>query len=95
MAIFFNKYFTEIGPKLAKMKNKTPENFEMNCFKRQAFFSPKKNKSPVYDDISFNVVKNCFVCLLKSLLQIFNLSLQRGISPDDLNIVSVSSILGY
>lgn len=38
MAIFFNKYFTEIGPKLAKMKNKTPENFEMNCFKRQAFF---------------------------------------------------------
>lgn len=38
MAIFFNKYFTEIGAKLAKMKNKTPENFEMNCFKRQAFF---------------------------------------------------------
>ena len=27
---------------------------------KEAFFSLKTNKSPGYDDISFNVVKKCF-----------------------------------
>ena len=37
------------------------------------------NKSAVYDDISFNVVKKCFGVLHKLLLYIFILSLQTGI----------------
>ena len=32
---------------------------------KDAFFSLKINKSPGYDDISFNVVKKCFVNLLR------------------------------
>ena len=45
---------------------------------KEAFFSLKINKSPGYDDISFNVnvVRNCFGSILKPLMAIFNLSLQ-------------------
>ena len=57
-----------------------------------AFFSLKINKSTGYDDISFNVVKNCFGVLHKPLLHIFNLFLQTGIFPDELKIARVTPL---
>ena len=59
---------------------------------KEAFFSLKINKSPSYDDISFNVVRNCFGPLLKPLMAIFNLPLQKGCFPEDVNIARVTPI---
>ena len=39
-----------------------------------------------------NVVKNCFGPLLKPLMYIFNLSLAKGIFPDDLKIARVTPV---
>ena len=69
----FNKYFTQIGPKLAKDIGTSTKSFNEYIKKhdttqpekvisvnelKDAFFSLKINKSAGYDDISFNVVKN-------------------------------------
>ena len=104
----FNKYFVEIGPKLAKNIQKSSLNFESfmkTCDSTQAestltinelkdaFFSLKTNESPGYDEISFNVVKNCFGPLLKPLMFIFNLSLQKGSFPGELKIAKVTPVL--
>ena len=51
---------------------------------KDAFFSLQTNKSPGHDEISFDVIKSCFGSLSKPLLHIFRLSLEEGISPDDL-----------
>ena len=59
---------------------------------KEAFFSLKINKSPGYDDISFNVVRNCFGPLLKLSMAIFNLSLQKGCFPEELKIARVIPI---
>ena len=59
---------------------------------KDAFFSLKTNKSPGYDEISFNVVKNCFGPLLKPLMCIFNLSLQKGSFPDEPKIAKVTPV---
>ena len=59
---------------------------------KDAFCSLKINKSYGYDDISFNIFRNCFGPLLKDLMHIFNLSLERGIFPDDLKISLVTPI---
>ena len=97
----FNKFFTEIGPNLAKdidpssvtfdnylknLKANQPEhNLTLNELK-DAFISFKLNKSPGYDEISFSVIKTCFGSLNKPLLHIFKQSLQSGIFPDKLKI---------
>ena len=103
----FNTFFTEVGPNLAnkinpprkhfheylnKYQTCQPENFISVNELKNALFSLKINKSPGYDDISFNVVKKCFVVLFKPLLHIFNLSIQTGIFPDELKIASVTPI---
>ena len=59
---------------------------------KEAFFSLKINKSSGYDGISFNVVKNCFGPLTKTLMCIFNLSLEQAIFPDDLKIARVTPV---
>ena len=71
----FNTFFTEIGPNLAnkinpprkhfyeylkKYQTCKPENVISGNELKDAFFSLKVNKSPGYEDISFNVVKKCF-----------------------------------
>ena len=81
----FNKFFTEIGPSLAKvidLSSVTFENYLKNVHTDQpehnlrinelkdAFFSLKLNKSPGYDEINFNVIKKCFGSLHKPLLHI-------------------------
>ena len=63
-----------------------PENVISVNELKEAFFSLKINKTPGYDDITFNVVKKCFGVLYKPLLHIFNLSVQTGIFPDDLKL---------
>ena len=103
----FNKYFTQIGPKLAKDIGTSTKSFNEYIKKhdttqpekvisvselKDAFFSLKINKSAGYNDISFNVVKKCFGVLHKPLLHIFNISLQTGIFPDKLEIARVTPL---
>ena len=63
---------------------------------KEAFFDLQKqkkdNKSPGHDEISFNVMTNCFGSLSKPLLHIFRLSLKEGIFPDDLKTAKVTPI---
>ena len=51
------------------------------------------NKSPGFDGIRFTVFKSCFGVLYKSLLRVFNLSIVKGIFPDDLKIARVTPVL--
>ena len=69
----FNKIFTNIGPELAKAISAASRTFErflnkidaimpadpitINDFK-EALFSLKTNKSPGYEEISLNAIKN-------------------------------------
>ena len=50
------------------------------------------NKSPGFDGIRFTVFKSCFGVLDKSLLRVFNLSIVKGIFPDDLKIARVTPV---
>ena len=59
---------------------------------KDAFFSLKLNKSPGYEEVSFNVIKKCFRSLHKPLLQIFNASLQNETFPDKLKITRVTPL---
>ena len=100
----FNKYFSDIGPKLAKNIEVSSIDFrsyikehesvqsegDLTVNEFEAFFSLKINKSSGYNGISFNVVKNCFGSLIKPLMYIFNLFLAKGIFPDDRKIARVT-----
>ena len=59
---------------------------------KDAFFSLKINKSPGHDGVSFNVIKKCFGELCEPLKYLFNLSIVKGIFPDDLKIAKVTPI---
>ena len=59
---------------------------------KDASFSLKMSKSPGYDDISFNVLKKCFSSLCEPLNYLFNLSIKKGVFPDDLKIAKITSI---
>ena len=103
----FNAFFTNIRAKLAsKIPNvstifKTYINkpdsimetkwLSMNELK-DTFFFLKIDKSPSYDDISFNALKKCFSSLCEPLKYLFNLSIEKGIFPDDLKIAKVTPI---
>ena len=50
------------------------------------------NKSTGADEISFNVIKNCFGKLNDIMKYVFDLSLQTGISPDPLKTAKVTSV---
>ena len=52
----------------------------------KSHFFLKKNKSNGYNRISFNVIKFSSGPLIKTLTNIFNLSLPRGMFPYDLKI---------
>ena len=103
----FNEFFTEIGPSLAR-KISTPSRPFESFFKKgstilpercltinelkDAFFSLKMNKSIGTDEISFNVIKNCFGDLSDNLRYVFDLSLQTGIFLDPLKIAKVTPV---
>ena len=59
---------------------------------KDAFFLLDINKSPGFDSISFTVLKNYFGALHKPLLHVFNLSIVKGIFPDDLKIACVTPV---
>ena len=102
----FNKYVTEIGPKLASSIPASSKVFKqfMNVSKtvlqeycpqdqeiEEAFNSLKPNKSPGYGDILSFVVKFCASGIFNPLKRIFNLSLTR-IFPNGMKIARVSPI---
>ena len=103
----FNTFFANIGSKLASEILNASKTFETYINKpdfimetkrlsmnelKDAFFSLKINQSPGYDDISFNVFKKCFSSLCEPLKYLFNLSIEKGIFPDDLKIAKVTPI---
>ena len=55
---------------------------------KDGFYSLKSNKSPGYDNISYNVIKKCFDSLYESLKYLFNLSVEKSVEksvpPDNL-----------
>ena len=90
IATEFNRFFANIGPILAKQIPGNENTFESYLVKtsaikqhksvsinelRDVFISLKLNKSPGYDEISFNIIKKCFSKLCEPLNHVFDLSI--------------------
>ena len=103
----FNKFFTNIGTDLANKIPNASKRFDFYITKvntsmesqplsinelKNAFFSLKINKSPGHDGMSFNVIKKCFGELCELLKYLFNLSIVKGIFPDDPKLAKVTPI---
>ena len=99
----FNKYFTEIGPKLASSIPTSSKDFKqfMNVSKTalqehtlqdeelgEAFNSLKSKKSPGFDEISSPAVSFCIGGIFNPFKLIFNHSLQTGIFPNEMSFTS-------
>ena len=52
----------------------------------------RRDKKLGFQLISFNVLKKCFSSLCEPLKYLFNLSIEKGIFPDDLKIAKVTPI---
>ena len=101
-----NKYFINIGPNLAsEIPNKQGfEKYLANCNTvtndvpltdeevRNAFYSLKTNKSPGYDDISFNAIDKVFEFIVEPLRYTFSNSLVQGIFPEDMKVARITPI---
>ena len=107
IATEFRRFFANVGPMVAKQIPESKKAFESYLVKtfatmqhksvstnelRDAFFPLKLNKSPGYDEVSFNVVKKCFSELCEPLKNIFSLSIETGVFPDKLKIARVSPV---
>ena len=107
IADVFNDFFINIGQKLASQIPKSSKKFEPYINKvnvimdsnpllinklKEEFFSLKINKSSDVDDVSFNITKKCFGVLCELLIYLFQLSLEKGVFPDDLKIAKVTPI---
>ena len=103
----FNKFFTNIGPVLAVKIPTASRTFESFLNKidttissdpitinklKEVFFSLKTNKSAGYDEVSSNVIKNCFSELNCPLKYLFGKSIEKGIFPDTLKIARVTPL---
>ena len=103
----FNKYFVDVGPNLAKNIQLGTKPFASYLSKTQhyiqntnltfseletAYFSVNKNKAPGYDDISSNVILNCYNEIKYLLFHIFNKSITTGIFPEALKIAQITPI---
>ena len=103
----FNRCFTEIRPTHVKLADSSSVNFhkyseacnmtlpekDLTVNKpKGAFFSLKLNKSPGYDEVSFNVIKKFFGSFHKPLLHIFNALVQNESFPDGLDITRLTSL---
>ena len=64
---------------------------------KEAFFSLKTNKSPGYDEISSNAIKNSFSELNDSLKYLFEKFIENGVFPDALKIARATPLFkgGY
>ena len=103
----FNSYFINVGPKLATKIPPSNTNFESYLpnittsflekplkekeFK-DAFFALKTNKSPGNDNLHVNVIRKLYHELKIPLMNIFSLSLKKGIFPEKMKIAKVSPI---
>ena len=58
---------------------------------KDAFYSPKTNKSPGYDYIS-PIIKRCFGTLNRSFHYVYNIYLQSGVFPEEMKIARVTAI---
>ena len=107
IASCFNKFFVDIGPKLASMIPESQTKFDQYLNPHQTFMgqanhtddevkealrSLKPNESPGYDNISSNVVNETSDIFFTLLKYIFNLSLQQGIFPENLKIAEMFPI---
>ena len=103
----FNKFFVDIGPKLASMIPESQTKFDQYLNPHQTLIgeanliddeikevlrSLKRNKSPGYDSISSSVVNETLDIFFNPLKYIFNLSLQQRLFPENLKIAKVSPI---
>ena len=103
----FNGYFANIGPNLAASIPESKTSFQNYihyngpCLStinltdlelENAFASLKTNKSSGYDDISADVVKRVSDEIFVILKHIFNISLAKGVFPDELKIARVTPI---
>ena len=104
----FNEYFVNVGPKLACEIPQLQRSFEMylkvsgSSFEevtlfneeiKTAFFSLKGGKSPGFDEINYDIVKQNFDSLLVPLKYIFDLSLKSGTFPEKMKIALVTPVL--
>ena len=103
----FNSYFINVGPKLATKISPSNTNFESylpnitTSFLEKplkekefkvAFFALKTNKSPGNDNLNVNVLRKLYHELKIPLMNIFSLSLKKGIFPEKIKIAKVSPI---
>ena len=102
-----NDFFTNIGQKLDSQISKSFKTFKTCINKvnvimdskplsikelKDGFFLIKINKSSGVDDVSFNIIKRCFGVLCEPLIYLFQLSLEKGVFPDDLKFANVTPI---
>ena len=100
----FNKHFTTIGPKLAKKVKKAKKKFSdylKSSNTRLKYYpltikelddavkSIQKNKSPGYDEISSDIILDCYNELRHIIFHLCHKSLSTGIFPDKLKIAKV------
>ena len=100
----FNDFFVNVGPNLAKSITKSKNSFTSYIKSKPSYFEHteltmkeldlafsvlKTNKSPGYDDISSNVIRNCYENIKPVLFHIFSKSINTGIFPDALKIAKV------
>ena len=108
IANYFNEYFVNVGPNLAKKIPESPMNFksyldETNC--NSLFLDAilesevakeigqlKVTKSGGYDEMSPKVIRGISNHIVKPLTHIYNQSLLTGIIPDELKIAVVTPI---
>ena len=84
----FNKFFTDVGPKLASSIPSSSKDFKEFLISastsldeyflqdeelNEAFISLKANKSPGFDDISSTIVKRCRENIFNSIKHVFSL----------------------
>ena len=103
----FNKFFTNVGPNLAKnigVVNKKIEDYltypdyrlEFKTLSfvefEKAFKTLKRNKAAGYDNVNINVVIDSYEEIKKILFQIFKVFIEQGIFPDLLKIAKVTPV---
>ena len=101
-----NKFFRDIGPKLASFIPSLSKDFKdflssastsldeyllQDEQLNEAFNSLKANKNPGFD-ISPSIVKRCHENIFNPIKHVFSLSLKQGIFPENLKIARVSPI---
>ena len=100
-----NKFFTEIGPKLAEkieVINESPLNYMQNTNQHSMLLRPatefevenivkscKKKESKDYHGISMTTLQKIFTTIKKPITHICNLSLTSGVFPDQMKIAKV------